>query len=57
MLAADVNLERSTIHPGIEKMLSPRSELRDKEASTVQTALDMFYTEKSNTLIVRVSNV
>lgn len=57
MLAADVNLERSTIHPGIEKMFSLCSELCDKEASTVQTALDMFYTEKSNTLIVRVSNV
>lgn len=57
MLAADVNLERGTIHPGIEKVFLPYSTLYDTKASPVQTTHQMFYREKSNTLIFNVSNV
>lgn len=43
MLEADPNLERGiTICQGTEKMIIPDSRSYDKEASTIQTALDTF---------------
>ena len=57
MLEANLNLERSTIHQGIEKMFPLYRKLYDKKASTNQATVDMFYTKKPNTLIVCNSNV
>lgn len=56
MSEADLNLERSRVHQ-TQQTESLHTVRCDKKASTVQTTLDMFYTNKSDMLSVSASNV